>query len=197
MHYDVCILAPEGALSRLLALECRDAGKSTLYVTDAAALPAADLFLIDADARDVLPPAGNVLRYGTALFDTAREEDGRTVTEWRRPFSLASLRALLASGGALSEGLALLPDGETVRLGTALIPLTPTEYACLATLAAAKGAPVSREALYAAVWGEGAPRDELVNLYIHYLRRKLETDGRRRILSLRGRGYVLREEGTE
>lgn len=197
MHYDICILAPDGALSRLLALECRDAGRCAICTTDAAALPTADLFLIDADAFDLLPPAGNVLRYGTTLFDTAQNEDGRTVTEWRRPFSLASLRALLSSGGAPTRGVVLLPDGQTVRVGGSLIPLSATEYACLATLAAAGGAPVSREALYAAVWGEGAPRQELINLYIHYLRRKLESDGHRRILSLRGRGYALREEETE
>ena len=197
MHYDACILAPDGAFSELLALECADARLCAVTVTDPAALPTADLFLVDADAYDVLPPAGNVLFFGTSLFEGTEEKDGRTVTRWRRPFSLSLLRRLLASGGAPLPALSLLSDGETVRLGSTLIPLSPTEYALLSRLLAAGGAPVSREELYAAVWGAGEAKEELVNLYIHYLRRKLEGDGRRRILSLRGRGYALREEGTE
>lgn len=197
MHYDICILAPKGALARLLLLECQDAGRTALHLTDPAALPTADLFLIDADAYAILPPAGNLLRFGTALFDRTYEQDGRTVTEWRRPLSLSSLRALIASGALPAQALTLLPDGTGARLGSSLIPLSPTEYACLACLAAAGGAPVSRAELSAAVWGEGEVKGELINLYIHYLRGKLETDGRRRILSLRGRGYALREEGTE
>ena len=195
MHYDVCILAPEGALCRLLLAECRDAGRCTAHVRDAAALPPADLFLIDADVFDVLPDTGNVIRYGVRLFDTLQQDGARTVTDLRRPFPITTLRELLSSGGVARPSLTLLPDGETVRLGSTLIPLSPTEYACLATLQAAGGAPVSREALYHAVWGGGVCREELVNLYIHYLRRKLESDGRRRIFSLRGQGYLLKEEG--
>lgn len=195
MHCDVCILAPRGALSDLLALECRDAGLCALVATDPAALPTADLFLIDADAYDALPPAGNLLFFGTTLFEKTEEKDGRTVIHWRRPFSLSLLRELLASRGAPAGTLALLPDGETVRLGSTLISLSPTEYAVLACLAAAGGAPVSRAELYSSVWGAGEVREDLVNLYVHYLRRKLEGDGRRRILSLRGRGYALKEEG--
>lgn len=66
--------------------------------------------------------------------------------------------------------------------------LTPTERRLLVCLQAAEGAPVSREALMRAVWGETGSEEKL-NLYIHYLRKKLEKDGVRRIFSARGKGY--------
>jgi DNA-binding response OmpR family regulator len=59
---------------------------------------------------------------------------------------------------------------------------------------AANGQPVSREELYFAAWGEGECKGELVNLYLHYLRKKLEENGRRFIFAVRGRGYCLTQE---
>ena len=89
----------------------------------------------------------------------------------KRPFpDEAFMRALFLAGKA----------GET--------PLTPTEQKLFSILKAANGAPVSREVLLREVWGEGAG-DGLLNLYIHYLREKLEKDGKRRIFASRGKGY--------
>ena len=58
----------------------------------------------------------------------------------------------------------------------------------LSVLKAAKGKSVSREQLIKEVWGEKG-NDGLLNLYIHYLRQKLEKDGQRHIFSVRGKGY--------
>lgn len=66
--------------------------------------------------------------------------------------------------------------------------LTPTEQRLFSLLKAANGAPVPREVLLREVWGEGAS-EGLLNLYIHYLREKLEKDGKRRIFASRGKGY--------
>lgn len=195
MHADICILAPADSFARLLLSECKEQGKTVLHIDSDKPLPTADLYIIDADASLALPAEGRILRYGRHLFDTVYEENGRTVAELHRPFSLLHLRRALGTE-ASAPFLSLLPDGRSVRRGDSVISLTPTEYACLSCLLAANGAPVSRKALYAAAWGEGAYNDALVNLYLHYLRKKLETDGRRLIFSARGRGYYIKEEGA-
>lgn len=69
--------------------------------------------------------------------------------------------------------------------------LTPTEEKLFSLLKQAGGAPVSRELLLKEVWGEGGT-EGLLNLYIHYLREKLEKDGQRRIFSARGKGYFYK-----
>lgn len=196
MHCDICILAPQGALSRLFLLECEDCGKRAVHTDDPEALVPADLYIIDADRFSCLPDEGNVLRYGTLLSPHTSRRGGGILTEWHRPFLLAELRRFLLAGGEADDGLLLLPKERAVRLGGEYISLSPHEYACLSCLWEANGAPVSREELYAAAWGEGPFRAELVNVYLHYLRKKLERGGRRMIVSVRGHGYALRREGT-
>ena len=66
--------------------------------------------------------------------------------------------------------------------------LTPTEARLFDALKRAEGLPVSREALSLAAFGD-EKEDGRLNLYIHYLRRKIETDGRKRIFACRGKGY--------
>ena len=76
-----------------------------------------------------------------------------------RPFSEKALAAALT---ALIENTS--PD------------LTPTEEKLLRLLRDAHGEPVERAVLLREVWGEDG-NDRLLNLYIHYLREKLEKDG--------------------
>lgn len=196
MYCDICIIAPDEGLSRLLLSECRDLGH-VASLSDGTTPPRAPFYIIDADFYTDLPDEGNIIRYARTAVEATEEKDGRIVTTLSRPFSLSRLRRLLLGGEAV-DTLTLLPAHTAVRLsaraGARVISLSPTEYACLATLYKANGAPVSREELYAAVWGEGPVKNELINLYLHYLRKKLEVDGRRYIVSVRGRGYLLKRE---
>lgn len=198
MPYDICILAPTDSFARLLLLECGGRGKSVICAQAQDNLPAANLYIIDADVFSILPEKGNILRYGRHLSDTQYGEEKRTVTELHRPVSLSRLRAYLE--GRPNDAcpiIALAEDGRSARVGTCTIPLTPKEYACLRCLLAADGRPVSRKELYAAAWGKGECEEKLVNLYLHYLRKKLEASGHRLIFSIRGFGYYLKqEEGT-
>lgn len=100
---------------------------------------------------------------------TAKESKALTL---RRPFTYFELR----------EALDALFENATAAL------LTPTEVKLLALLEEGKGEPVSRERLMEALWGN-TQADGLLNLYIHYLREKIEQDGKRRIFSVRGKGY--------
>ncbi len=76
-----------------------------------------------------------------------------------------------------------------------VVVLTAMEWAVLAVLARAGGAPVSAEYLLAQVWGEDEPRHRnYVRVYINTLRRKLEPtpSDPTCLLSQPGRGYWLR-----
>jgi two-component system, OmpR family, KDP operon response regulator KdpE len=75
-----------------------------------------------------------------------------------------------------------------------VVTLTATEWAVLAVLARAGGAPVTPEDLLAQVWGEDEPHHRnYVRVYINTLRRKLEPNPSEPVclLSQPGRGYWL------
>jgi DNA-binding response OmpR family regulator len=70
--------------------------------------------------------------------------------------------------------------------------VTRTEFALLVTLARADGAIVSREQLSAAVWPGKAVSDNLLEIHIANLRKRIQPDGSPRLLhTLRNRGYRL------
>jgi len=77
-----------------------------------------------------------------------------------------------------------------VRVHGSPIDLSPTEFRLLETLLRNAGRVLSRQSLLSRVWGyEDEPGSNAVDLYIHYLRRKL---GKAlRITTVRGVGYRL------
>ena len=86
-------------------------------------------------------------------------------------------------------------SAHTVVRGDTPIELSPREFALLETLARNRGAVLSRDQLLERVWGyEADPQGNIVDLYIHYLRRKLDPDGvdaEPLIRTVRGSGYVM------
>lgn len=84
----------------------------------------------------------------------------------------------------------------TVARGGVPIALTQTEYALLEYLARNAGREVSREMIATNVWKQPLePESNIVDVFVAYLRKKLEADGRSKLLhTVRGVGYVLREE---
>lgn len=87
--------------------------------------------------------------------------------------------------------LELKEDGRTAILGERRVKLTEVEYRLLSALLFAEGF-VAREALLREVWGEGVDPGVL-NVYVHYLREKLEVGGEKMILSSRKLGYAIDE----
>lgn len=90
------------------------------------------------------------------------------------------------------EKITLMNDGRHALLFGEKIKLTEVEYKLLFELLSTKGEYVSRESLLKKVWGEGFDSG-VVNVYVHYLRNKLERDGRKIILSSRKEGYRIDE----
>jgi DNA-binding response OmpR family regulator len=75
------------------------------------------------------------------------------------------------------------------------LDLSPKEFDLLAVLVADAPRVVSRERILATVWGEDVEVDpNVVDVYVGYLRRKLERLGPRLIQTVRGVGFVVRAD---
>lgn len=123
-----------------------------------------------------------------------------------KPFAfeelLARLRALLRRGERPPRAatIALGPvtidvAARAVRRDGRDVPLSPREYALLETLARHRGQVLSRDQLLQHVWGwDAEPLGNVVDLYVHYLRRKLDPggeDAQPLIRTVRGAGYLI------
>jgi two-component system response regulator MprA len=83
-----------------------------------------------------------------------------------------------------------------VRRGDELIPTTAKEFDLLQHFMRNPGQVLRREQLLDAVWGfDFGASSNVVDVYVGYVRQKLEQGGRRRLLqTVRGVGYILKEE---
>jgi two-component system, OmpR family, response regulator MprA len=124
-----------------------------------------------------------------------------------KPFALdellARLRALLRRSGVSAGGQALRfadleldPVSHQVRRGDRLIDLTRTEFALLELFMLHPRQVLTRPVIFDRVWGyDFGPGSNSLEVYVSYLRRKTEAEGERRLVhTVRGVGYVLREE---
>jgi len=89
--------------------------------------------------------------------------------------------------------LELDEDHWTVRRAGTLVELSPTEFRLLAYLMRNQGLMLTRKQLLENVWGwEYAGQSQVLETYISYLRRKLDSLGPPLIHTQRGVGYSLR-----
>jgi DNA-binding response OmpR family regulator len=122
-----------------------------------------------------------------------------------KPFSieelLARVRAHLrrvnpaVTGEVRVADLVMNLDGREVFRGGRRVELSAKEFELLELLARNPGKVFSRFEIEEKVWPEYTGGSNVVDVYIGYLRRKLEESGERRLIhTVRGVGYVLREE---
>lgn len=92
--------------------------------------------------------------------------------------------------------LVLEPASREARLDSELLVLTRREFELLEVLARNAGIVLTRDQLLERVWGYDVEvRTDAVDTFVSYLRRKLESDGRARIIhTVRGVGFVLRPD---
>lgn len=89
--------------------------------------------------------------------------------------------------------IALDPHTRQVFAGDEPVDLSPREYALLELLLRNAGHVLSRDQILERVWGYDAePEPNIVDLYIHYLRKKL--GARSLIQTVRGAGYTIRRD---
>jgi two-component system response regulator MprA len=148
------------------------------------------------------------------LMLTARDSIGDRVTGLDsgaddylpKPFAydelVARVRALLRRAApSRSESLAFADltmdvGAHEARRGSRTLELSALEFALLEHFLRHPRLVLSRQALLDAVWGmDSETASNVVDVYVGYLRRKSEEQGEPRLLhTVRGVGYVLREE---
>jgi two-component system, OmpR family, response regulator TrcR len=173
-----------------------------------------DIMLPDVDGLQILQQIREADAYTPTLFLTARDSVMDRVTGltagaddyMTKPFSLEELvvrlRGLLRRSNYLAapaeEGLKvgdLTLDGashEVARAGKP-ISLTSTEFELLRFLMRNQGRALSRTEILDRVWNyDFAGRTSIVDLYISYLRKKIDAGSEPMIHTVRGVGYMLR-----
>lgn len=124
-----------------------------------------------------------------------------------KPFAfdelLARIRALLRRRRPAEEGQVLRfadvianPATREVRRGDRVVSLTAKEFDLLELFMRHPRQVLTRDTIYEHVWGyDFGGESNIIEVYIRYLRSKLEAEGEPRLLqTVRGVGYVLREE---
>ena len=119
-----------------------------------------------------------------------------------KPFAyqelLARVRALLRRTGPADHlrfaDVVLEPASREAWRGTRSILFTATEFELLEHFLRHPRQVLTREQLLEAIWGGEPETDNVVAVYVGYLRQKLEAAGESRLLhTVRGAGYSLRE----
>ncbi|HZQ37231.1 MAG TPA: response regulator transcription factor [Dehalococcoidia bacterium] len=141
-----------------------------------------------------------------ATADRVRGLDSGADDYLAKPFAyeefLARVRALLRRRAPKANAvlhyadLTLDADGHEVRRGERRIALTAQEFELLRLFMRHPRQVLSRDQILEAAWGYDSDAvSNVVDVYVGYLRQKLETAGEPRLLqTVRGVGYVLREE---
>lgn len=175
-----------------------------------------DIMMPKADGFQVLTALRSSRKETPVLFLTARDAiedrvrglDSGACDYLVKPFSLeelaARVRAALRtahgkSTNILTVGDLMLDSGtKSVTRGGRSIELSAKEYALLEYLMLNQEIVLSREKIENHIWNfdyEGGTN--VVDVYISYLRKKIDEGQEMRLIhTVRGRGYVLREENA-
>lgn len=173
-----------------------------------------DIMLPDIDGLQILKMTRESEGYTPTLFLTARDSVIDRVTGLTaggddyltKPFSLEELVARLR--GLLRRAVATTaPEDEVLKVGDLVLDgasrdvrrageqlsLTTTEFELLRFLMRNPRRAVTRSEILDRVWNYGfGGRSSIVDLYISYLRRKVDTNREPMIHTVRGVGYMLR-----
>jgi two-component system response regulator MprA len=121
-----------------------------------------------------------------------------------KPFALeellarvrARLRTSVVDDGSLTVGdLVMDLEGRRVDRAGRVLDLSRTEFDLLEVLVLNVGVVLGRDVIYERVWGgELESESKTLDVYVGYLRKKLEAGGASRLVhTVRGMGYVARE----
>lgn len=176
-------------------------GEPDLVVLDVA-LPGMDGFEVLRQARQQVKTPVLMLTARRRLIDRVEGLESGADDYLVKPFELAEFlarvkaiirRSQVAKGVIEVGDLWLDPMSRRARRGDRNIYFSNTEYALLELLATRAGDTVSKKEILQKVWDEEEYRDpNLVEVYIGYLRNKLEVGGDPRMIhTVRGVGYRL------
>ena len=143
-----------------------------------------DLYVLDVDVGEIYLPTSlspdDVIRF-------SRMEGKGDI---KRPFEISQLIGLIEKG--LGKAGITEKDEQKDEQIFSGVELSDTERRLLEVLLENRGRAVSVEELSEKVWGRQSVRSNVVNVYISYLRQKLEKNTSRRIIfTVRGKGYKI------
>lgn len=220
------IIEDDASVGRFLRQALVEAGYRAVLETDGAAGfvlaqdPVFELILLDRmlggidglkicrdlRARGIQKPI-LILTARDALEDKVSGLDAGADDYLVKPFQLAELlarvRALgrrppIAAGPLQVGSLSLDPLQRLAQLGKKTVGLSTTEFALLEYLMRNGGRVLTRSMILQHVWQydfEG--NDKVLDVYISYLRKKLDNGGPSWIETIRGTGYRLRSPSEE
>jgi DNA-binding response OmpR family regulator len=164
-------------------------------------LPGRDGFELLNVIRRTSTAAVLMLTARDALADRVHGLSGGADDYVIKPFAMAELVARIHAvlrrtrqgGSSISiADLVINDDATLIRRGEESLDLTETERRLLGYLAAHRDRVVSKTQILTAVWGYDGFDENVVEVHISSLRRKLEAGGRSRLVhTVRGRGYLL------
>ena len=201
------------------AVDVAGDGEEGSYLTSSQAydLVILDLLLPKKDGLEILKEMRDARRATPVLILSARGQvkdrvkglDQGADDYLAKPFSLdelrARVRALLRRGTETGSSTLKLADltmdllRREVRRGGEEVRLTPREYALLEYLMRHPNRVLTRTSIAEHVWDYNFDwQSNVVDVFVNYLRRKIEGDGRPKLIhTIRGVGYMIREPESE
>ncbi|MEN1937752.1 response regulator transcription factor [Paenibacillus sp. 102] len=173
-----------------------------------------DVMLPAIDGFEVIQRIRNEKIETPVLFLTARDSledrvkgldfggDDYLIKPFQAPELKARIRALLRRSGNLTtkqtinyRGIELFGKDKDIQVNGEAIKLTLKQYELLEYLVQNSGKILMREQIFDRIWGfDSDTTVAIVEVYIHHLRKKLESFGYQKdIQTVRGIGYMLKE----
>jgi len=176
-----------------------------------------DIMMPKADGYTVLQALRNIGKTTPVLFLTAKDSipdrvkglDSGANDYLVKPFSFeeltARIRAMTRREFGMSNNILTVNDlsldcaTHIVKRAEKEIQLSAKEYALLEYLMYNQGIILSREKIENHIWNfEYEGGTNVVDVYISYLRKKIDEDHETKLIhTIRGRGYVLREDSDQ
>ena len=219
----ILVVEDDGPLRRFLYRTLREASHEVQLAEDASTAlrligPSFDLVLLDRNLPDddglnvlqaLRQPYPNLpvlmLTALASTHDTVKALHSGADDYLTKPFSyvelLARVGALLRREGAVVSPLLRVADltlsraQHRVERAGQRVELTPREFRLLEFLMRSPGTPVPRATLIAEVWDVADPGSNIVDVYMKYLRDKVDTGHDLRLIrTIRGVGFMISED---
>jgi DNA-binding response OmpR family regulator len=172
-----------------------------------------DLMIPEVNGFDVLKTIRNwgmdlpvlIITAKSSKEDVVRGLDTGSDDYLTKPFSfeelLARMRALLRRRAARSvqaltySDLELDPHNRTLSIQRQSVELTEKEFLILELMLKSSERALTRKEIAEYVWQNTTDSTNIVDVYINFLRKKIESISQRKYIhTVRGTGYILKEE---